>query len=214
MSKLPSNAKMFPMQRADEHVIIMLRRHWIIWYKYIGQLILFNALPVGIFTFFVYVLQIELPNQGPGYISMVMLVSFYYLGVWLMYFHQFVDYRLDVWILTDQRIVNIEQQGLFDRIIAELNIYKVQDVTSEVHGHAQTFLDYGNVYVQTAGEKQRFVFQNIPHPEEVARLVTRANDAALVGQGQMQTNMQRDDKPINSHQRHNGHNTSTQSSGL
>lgn len=171
------------MQRADEHVIIMLRQHWIIWFKYIAQLILFNALPVALFLFFIYVLKIQMPTQGPGYVSMIMLASLYYLSAWLMYFHQFVDYRLDVWILTDQRIVNIEQRGLFDRVIAELNIHKVQDVTSEVHGHAQTFLDYGNVYIQTAGEKQRFIFQNIPHPEEVARLVTRTNDASLKNQG-------------------------------
>ena len=214
MPKVPSNAKMFPMQRADEHVIIMLRRHWIVWIKYISQLILFNALPVGLFVFFVYVLQIELPNQGPGYVSMIMLVSFYYLSAWLMYFHQFVDYRLDVWILTDQRIVNIEQQGLFDRVIAELNIYKVQDVTSEVHGHAQTFLDYGNVFIQTAGATQRFVFQNIPHPEEVARLVTRANDAALLAQGQMQLGPQDTEDSTNSFKPLNESHTHPDATGL
>ncbi|MDP3971157.1 MAG: PH domain-containing protein [bacterium] len=177
-TKPKDRIKFFPTQRVDEHIVVMLRRHWIIWSKYVMQLILFNIIPAGIFAFLYYLLDWTIPNEGPIFVGLVLLLSFYYLSIWLVYFHQFVDYRLDVWILTDQRIINIEQQGLFDRVISELNIQKVQDVTSEIRGQAQTFLDYGDVFVQTAGEQQRFVFQNVPHPEEVARLVIKTNDAS------------------------------------
>lgn len=172
-----ASRKLFPSQRADEHVILVLRRHWLIWIKFVIQLAIFNLLPIVLFGFFYYFIGWR-AEEGLLFVAIVLLTSIYYMGTWLMYFHQFVDYRLDVWILTDFRVINIEQQGLFDRIISELNISKVQDVTSEVHGHAQTFLDYGNVYVQTAGEKQRFIFQNVPHPEEISRLVTRATEGA------------------------------------
>ena len=96
-----------------------------------------------------------------------------------MYFHQFVDYRLDTWIITNERIIDMQQLGLFDRVISELNINKVQDVTAEVHGQIQTFLDYGNVYIQTAGVQERFIFYSVPHPEEVARLIIQVNDMAM-----------------------------------
>ncbi len=174
--------RLFPGQRPNEHVIIILRRHWTIWFNYIAQLVLFNILPIAALIFLYYVLDWSPSPEGPIYIGLVLLLSMYYLGAWLMYFHSFVDYRLDTWILTDQRIINTEQQGLFDRIISELNIEKVQDVTSEIHGHAQTFLDFGNVYIQTAGEKQRFIFQHVPHPEEVSRLVIRAHESAIRNQ--------------------------------
>ncbi len=176
--------KEFSGQRPNEHVIVILRRHWIVWFRYIGQLILFNLLPVAIALVLYFFAGWSPTAEGPIYIGLVLLLSVYFLGIWLMYFHSFIDYRLDSWILTDQRIVNVEQQGLFDRVISELSITKVQDVTSEVHGHMQTFLDYGNVYVQTAGEQQRFVFLNVPHPEEVSRLVVKVNDAALMKQRQ------------------------------
>lgn len=171
--------KDFPGQRPNEKVVIMLRRHWIIFARYVLQLIGFNLLPIVFFIIFYYVVSWDIPTAGPLFVTMVMAVSLYYLGAWLAYFHSFVDYRLDMWILTDQRIINIEQQGLFDRVSAELNLNKVQDVTAEVHGHTQTFFDYGNVYIQTAAEQQRFIFQNVPHPEEIARLVIQANDAAI-----------------------------------
>lgn len=179
--------KEFPSQRPNEHVIVILRRHWIVWLRYIGQLVLFNLIPVIISLVLFFAADWRPATAGPFYVGLIILLSVYYLGAWLMYFHSFIDYRLDSWILTDQRIVNVEQQGLFDRVISELSIAKVQDVTSEVHGHLQTFLDFGNVYVQTAGEQQRFIFQHVPHPEEVARLVVKVNDAALAKQRQETT---------------------------
>lgn len=170
--------KIFPGQRDNEHVIFLLRPHWLIFMNQVLKLIGFNILPFLIAAFLYYVTGWTIPADGPLYVLAVFLVSLYYLGAWLVFYHAFVDFHLDVWILTDQRIIDIEQKGLFDRIIAELNIMKVQDVTSEVHGHLQTFLNFGNVYIQTAAEKQRFIFQNVPHPEEVARLIIHTNDAA------------------------------------
>lgn len=170
--------KLFPGQRDDEHLVFLLRPHWFIFFGHVVKLIGFNILPFVVFIFIYYVLGWEIPTDGLFYIIGVILISLYYIGTWLAYYHAFVDYHLDLWILTDQRIIDIEQKGLFDRIIAELNIMKVQDVTAEVHGHVATFFDYGNVYIQTAAEQQRFIFQKVPHPEEVARLIIRANDTA------------------------------------
>ena len=173
-----SKHQAFPTQRADEHLIIMIRRHWIGWARFIATLVAFNIFPVIVFAVMYFLLGWELDPEGPLFVVIAFATSLFYLNAWLMYFHEFIDYRLDVWILTDQRIINIEQEGLFSRTISELNIARVQDVTSEVQGHLQTLLDYGNVYVQTAGEQQRFIFENVPHPEEISRLVVRANDAA------------------------------------
>lgn len=170
--------KLFPGQRDDEHVIFLERQHWLMFAKEVVKLIGFNILPVLVFLFVYYVIGWDIPTEGILYIVGVFVLSLYYIGVWLAYYHAFVDYYLDLWILTDQRIIAIEQQGLFDRIIAELNILKVQDVTSEVHGHIQTIFNFGNVYIQTAAEQQRFIFLNVPHPAEVARTVIHANDAA------------------------------------
>ncbi|MBI2415936.1 MAG: PH domain-containing protein [Candidatus Kerfeldbacteria bacterium] len=173
----------FPNQRPNEKVLLKLRRHWLTWAWNIIQLLLFNLIPPGLYILFYQLIGWPVPTEGLLYIGLVLLLSLYYLGAWLIFYHAFVDYHLDVWVLTDQRIVNVEQQGLFDRTISELNILKVQDVTSEIHGHLQTFFNFGNVYIQTAGEQQRFIFQNVPHPEDVARIIIHANDIALQKNG-------------------------------
>ena len=168
----------FPGQRNDEHAVLVLRRHWFTFIAPLLQIIALNLLPIVVALVFVYGIGWELPTVGFWYTLGVVITSMYYVMVWLFFYHAFVDYHLDIWIVTDQRIINIEQGGLFDRVISELNLSKVQDVTSEIHGQFQTIFDFGTVHIQTAGEQQRFDFEEVGHPEEVARLVVRSADSA------------------------------------
>jgi len=82
-----------------------------------------------------------------------------------------IDYYFDVWVITNRRIVNIEQKGLFVRHVSELTIERVQDVTVEVKGFIPTMLNFGDVYVQTAAEKERFVFRMVPNPYGIKDLI-------------------------------------------
>ncbi len=80
-------------------------------------------------------------------------------------------YYLNIQIITSLRIVDIDQVGLFSHTIAELHIDKIEDVTSETKGVLGTMFDYGNVFVQTAGTKERFQLDNIPHPGQVEKII-------------------------------------------
>ena len=57
------------------------------------------------------------------------------------------DYYLDVWILTNQRIFDIEQRGLFNRHISVFEINKIQDVNVKIEGIIATFIKYGDVNI-------------------------------------------------------------------
>lgn len=110
------------------------------------------------------------PNLLEGEISyplIALAVSGYSLFIWLFLFFSFIDYYLDVWLITNERIIDIRQEGFFSRTVAELKLFQIQDVTSELKGFFKFVFRYGDVYVQTAGEVQRFVFRQIPHPEEI-----------------------------------------------
>ena len=97
--------------------------------------------------------------------------------LWFYGFLMWIDYWLDVWIVTDQRVVNIEQKGLFSRHVSELHFHTVQDITSKVQGVIPTLLNYGDVEVQTAAEKTRFLFRHVPDPYAIkAMLVERQRD--------------------------------------
>ncbi|MBI4437335.1 PH domain-containing protein [Candidatus Uhrbacteria bacterium] len=160
-----------PNQRPDERVILFLRRHWFAILAIVVAFTLLVSIPLILGWFFWGRVSVwlEHPVLGP---LVVIIGSIYFLCVWLFAFLEFTDYYLDTWIITNERIINIEQQGLFNRTASELDLAAVQDATAEIRGLWQTLFTYGNVFVQTAGEKNRFHFKNINDPEQVKELIT------------------------------------------
>lgn len=161
-----------PNQRPGEKTQLILRRHWIIPFHLLLVLALLYAIPaVGAWYFWDELLRLlERPVVGT---LILLVVSTYALGAWLFSFMEFTDYYLDVWVVTNERVLSIEQKGLFTRVASELHLAAVQDVTSEVSGMAQTLMGFGTIQVQTAGENTRFTFKDIPHPEEVREQIVR-----------------------------------------
>lgn len=161
-----------PNQRPDEHVILFLRRHWFALLAIVAAFVLLVGVPLAVGWYFLDLVEEWLvhPVIGPLF---VIVGSIYFLSIWLFAFLEFTDYYLDTWIITNQRIINIEQEGLFNRTASELDLAAVQDTTAEIRGVLQTLFTYGQVYVQTAGEKGRFHFKNIDNPEHVKELITQ-----------------------------------------
>ena len=166
----------FPDQRPDENLILLVRRHWTRLAKHILKLILGFILPIVLLLIFIFIVNYTFDPDSVIYMVVVLVASIYYLFVWLFFFNDFVDYHLDLWVVTDQRIINIEQEGLFNRVISSQSIERVQDVTSEVRGKTATFLNYGDVHVQTAGEEKRFEFEEVPNPAKIAKIIHDIHD--------------------------------------
>jgi uncharacterized membrane protein YdbT with pleckstrin-like domain len=110
---------------------------------------------------------------------MLLVGSAYSLFVLGLLIYGFVDYYLDVYILTDKRIVDIRQNGFFKREIAELNLHQVQDVNAEVNGIFPTILHYGNVLIQTAAEKNNFLFGCVPHPYGISKKIIDLHESLI-----------------------------------
>jgi uncharacterized membrane protein YdbT with pleckstrin-like domain len=94
----------------------------------------------------------------------------------LFTFTWWTDNYLDVWTLTNERIINREQKGLFNRVVSELELIRIQDITVEQKGFLATILGYGNVYIQTAGEMERFIFEQVPHPYKISKAIQNINE--------------------------------------
>ncbi len=166
----------FPGQKPDEKVHLVLHRHWFVLVKDFLTFLALAALPVIIFFIARAVLEWELVTDSLGYVVIIMAGSLYYLFLWNLAFGYWLDYILDYFVVTDQRVIDIDQSGLFNRTIAEQPLFRVQDVTTEVRGVIPTMLKYGQVFIQTAGEKQRFIFEDVPNPEEVSKLIVTLSE--------------------------------------
>lgn len=161
-----------PNQRPDEHVVLFLRRHWFAMLGILTAFVILTVIPATLIYAFWDTVQGWMNHSlwGPLF---VIVASMYFLSVWLFAFLEFTDYYLDTWIVTNERIINIEQEGLFHRTASELDLASVQDTTAEIRGIVQTIFTLGNVFVQTAGSKGRFHFKNIDNPEEVKETINK-----------------------------------------
>lgn len=158
-------------QQQDEGRILFVRRHWLL---FVNRLVTLGALAVLVPTLlavFVPAAWQAVLDQTAAGALLVMGTSLFILFLGLYILHAWVEYSLDVWIVSNKRIVNIEQRGLFSRDVSELFLDKVQDVTVEVHGVLPTMFRYGDVLIQTAGESPRFHFDDIPNPHAVAEKI-------------------------------------------
>lgn len=158
----------FEGQEKNEQVLSIVRRHWFD--------IAVQFIPAAIGVFFLMGAIVVTPIIFPDFWSRS--VSFFWffetlmaMVLWAWSALIFVDYYLDVWIITDRRVVNVEQKGLFVRQVSELQYNKIQDVTTEVEGFIPTLLNYGEVFAQTAGEKPRFLFHNVPNPYAIKGMI-------------------------------------------
>lgn len=94
---------------------------------------------------------------------------------------QWIIWYLDIWILTDSRLVDTQLISLFNRKISQVSLNQVQDVQVDVEGYLPTIFRYGNVKVQTAGKEGFFQLRAISEPRDAARQILELCDAHQSG---------------------------------
>ena len=111
-------------------------------------------------------------------------VYYLWLVFWICYMvYQYANWYRDRFIITTERIVDIDQRGMFSRKVSEVELGKVQNITHSVTGIFATMFNFGTVTVQSAGAND-LTLDNVADPagiqEEITRLVKSANTDAPV----------------------------------
>lgn len=166
----------FPGQRKGEEIAFTLRRHPITLAPAALALAFMVLLPIVFYAFFMSYVMRGFLYKPYGDIFFLLTVI-YYGFVWIIAFIEWLDYYLDILVITNKRIMNIKQMGLFHRVVSELELERIQDITSFVDGAVQTFFDFGNLEIQTASEENKIQPKAIPHPVKVRRKIMELCEA-------------------------------------
>jgi hypothetical protein len=94
-----------------------------------------------------------------------------------------VIYNQSKLVVTDKTITQILQEGLFNRRISQLSVSNIEDVTANRSGLFQSILNYGTLYVETAGEQENFHFAYCPNPDHFAKVILEARQAYVEQNG-------------------------------
>lgn len=171
----------FPGQGQNEPVFIFLRRYFIAFLPYAFMGIAMVGVCIAIFAGAYYTLTAsgDAPSSNIALYNWIIalggcfgLFSIIFIAVaWL-------DFYFDINIVTNRRVVDVNQNGLFNREISELSLEDVEDVSVKYSGVLQTFFNYGEILIQTAGTQSNFAFHDIRNPRDVASIIVDLSEQA------------------------------------
>jgi hypothetical protein len=155
--------KYFADQFDDEEVLYVFRKHPIVMRKgliYSSVLMLVGPLYTLILT---YVHRDDPPSMTFFFGSMVLslvLAAILFMPYW-------IGWHFSVFIVTDQRLIQITQKGLFNRSVVDMSLNQIQMVNYDITGLEQTLLGFGTMTLQTfVGD---LVIHEVHHPEKMQK---------------------------------------------
>jgi len=83
----------------------------------------------------------------------------------------FIDWRNDVYAVTNHRVIHMERIGLLREHFAAAPLHAIQDIQQIYAGPIARFLDYGDLIMETAGEMGQVIFRSVPHLSQVRDIV-------------------------------------------
>ncbi len=160
--------KYFEDQFDDEEMLYLFRKHPVVMRRAIiiaSVLLLLGTLPALVQPTYLFFFG----GLGIGFL-LFMLVMFY---AW-------IGWNFSVYIVTDQRFIQISQKGLWRRSLIDIGLDKIQTISYEVNGLQETLLGFGTIVVQTyVGE---LVIHDVHHPQKIQKRMTAIlRDLGYVG---------------------------------
>lgn len=168
---------LIPIKEGEE-VYLITRQHIIFFF-----LKTFLA-AVAIFLIFLMGTVIAALPTPEFFVNVFWAIGYFLIGIIvLIYSVQFHNYYLSKQILTDSRIVDYDQRGLFKAEVNETFLTNIENINFVQKTIWQTLFQFGSVDVQTAGQKTELstsgvVFENVPNPKQVVDLISKLSQEA------------------------------------
>lgn len=159
---LPSHTK-FMGTDDQEKIILLLRKHPITNLPWVIVAIIMLFLPILV----IFTAPVELFPLN----MLVVMLLFWYLVTFVFIFEEFLSWFFNVYIVTDERIFDVDFHNIVYREITDANLDQIQDVTVTVGSVIRTLFDYGEVTIQTAAQIPQLTFEAVPSPDQVAQVL-------------------------------------------
>lgn len=167
----------FANQNPGEKIYVLVRQFWIVNAGWVLSNTFYIFLPI-IFFFILQTLNIYfVDNFVSARVITVILIAYYSL-IFTNIFKSFVDWYFDVFIITNQRVLDYEFKPMSGYKVKEAMLEDIQDVKEKSLGPIASIFDYGNLEVKTASERGVLDFEKIPNPTRVRDILTDLSNIA------------------------------------
>lgn len=151
--------------RPWEEIDMVIKRHWIVfailWLYFIFMLIL-TVIVIALFWFNVLT-----------FFSIIIMWLFFSLFL----FVNWLNHELDMYVITNNRIIWVEQIAFLNRTVSECNLWQVQEVNSKTKWFFSNILNYWTIHIQTAWTSQTLKMDFAPDSLQKSRKILNIVDA-------------------------------------
>ncbi|MEX1051821.1 MAG: PH domain-containing protein [Patescibacteria group bacterium] len=163
----------------NEEIKMVIRHHWAGFLPITGIVLAMGLLPL----FLVFALNIAFTGSIEQFRGLIIvLFSGYVVFLLTFLFGAWINFYYDIIFITNERIINVDQEGLLARKTSELSMNQVQNVSADVAGFLRSIFNYGILVVETAGggtsddplkpgRQGYFTIVDVPDPNRIARMI-------------------------------------------
>lgn len=156
---MPEFKPTFDGQHDDEEVLMVFRRHPVVMRK--GLIAMLIGLLLGMIPSLIWPTNLSYLWFAP--------LGFVLGGIFL--FFSWINWYYSIFIVTDQRLIQITQKGFFNRSVADIGLEKIMSINYQVSGFQETILSFGTIMVQTfVGD---LIMDNIHRPQDVQEKIVK-----------------------------------------
>lgn len=145
--------------RTDEELVAVVHHHPITYLKQFSITVF-----ILLFDFFLMFYFFSLGSFGVALFLAVLFTGIFYGG------REFYIWYLNVFIITTQRIIDLEQSGFLSRTVSEAPYDKIADISYKVKGFSQTVFNLGTIKIKASGVT--LVLANIKNVAKVNQIIT------------------------------------------
>ncbi len=144
----------------DEEIVAFVRPFGLVyfWWFFLGIVLLFSA-----FYYLFFFLQI-------GWLGQIILLGLVVLGIFVL-LKTIIVWRFTAVVITNKRIIDFDQKGVFARQISEAPFANIQDISLEQNGFWAVALKFGTIKIQTAGSQNVLELEHVRYPRDLHDLL-------------------------------------------
>jgi len=136
--------------RKWEEVKLVLRRHWIV----------FVILWIHAFVWIIVNIVLYSMFWAELWVNIFTLI--YLMGFAVFMYVEWINHELDMYVVTNNRIIWIEQIGFLNREVSQCALNDVQEVNSKTKWFFANMFNYWDLTIQTAWNVSNFNMEFVP----------------------------------------------------
>lgn len=171
--------KNFKGQQKNEIVLAFSRKHWIVLFPKLIMLIFILVLPVALMM--IYFRSDPGRFMNPYAYKIIVLLGM--LG-FTYYLHRIFisafNFYLQTFIITNLRVIHLDQTLFFSRNRESMDLHEIQDVEITQNGLIKTLLNYGEVTITLSNAYASKTLSCLPNPEYFFRKINKTKRQYII----------------------------------